>query len=78
MRCYKPEPLIFREACGRLSVEPASVVMVGDTPGTDIVGARRLGMRTVWVNREAAMWPRDLEPPDAVIADLRELASLLS
>jgi 2-haloalkanoic acid dehalogenase type II len=77
MRCYKPEPLIFREACRRLSVEPAASVMVADTPATDIAGAQRLGMRAVWINRGAATWPHGLERPDAVITNLGELADLL-
>jgi 2-haloalkanoic acid dehalogenase type II len=76
MRCYKPDSAIFHEACHRLSVEPDRCVMVGDTPGTDISGARRVGMPSVWINRLAAKWPHRMAPPDAVITNLSELATL--
>jgi 2-haloalkanoic acid dehalogenase type II len=76
MRCYKPESRIFHEACHRLSVEPGRCAMVGDTPGTDISGARRVGMPAVWINRMAAKWPHEMAPPDAVITNLSELADL--
>jgi putative hydrolase of the HAD superfamily len=52
----KPDPKIFAEACGRLGVEPASVLFVGDTVATDIAGAAALGMRTcqaLWFRADA-------------------------
>jgi 2-haloalkanoic acid dehalogenase type II len=76
MRCYKPESRIFHEACHRLSVEPGRCAMVGDTPGTDISGARRVGIPAVWINRVAAKWPHGMAPPDAVITNLSEFAAL--
>ncbi len=76
MRCYKPDPRIFQEACHRLSVEPVVCAMVGDTPGTDLSGARGVGMPAVWINRVAAKWPHGMTPPDAVITNLGELAAL--
>jgi putative hydrolase of the HAD superfamily len=42
----KPEPAPFHEIAGRLGVEPARTVFVGDDEWCDIGGARRLGMRT--------------------------------
>ena len=77
MHCYKPDSRIFDEACSRLSVEPATCVMVGDTPGTDISGARRVGMPAVWINRVGMTWPSGMAAPDAVITNLSELLVLL-
>jgi len=42
----KPDPLIFREALERLSVEAEATLFVGDTLATDVAGAAALGMRT--------------------------------
>jgi putative hydrolase of the HAD superfamily len=44
----KPSPLPFRKALEALGVEPREVLMVGDWPERDMVGASRLGIRTVF------------------------------
>jgi HAD superfamily hydrolase (TIGR01662 family) len=49
----KPHPSIFQAALGLLGVEPAAAVMVGDSLGQDIAGARGVGMRAVLVRRGA-------------------------
>ena len=40
-------------------------MFVGDNPGADIDGAKRFGMKTVWV-RPGRQFPDDLQPPDHV------------
>jgi HAD superfamily hydrolase (TIGR01662 family) len=47
----KPDPVIFEAALDRLGVSAAESVMVGDAWATDIEGARRAGVRAVWLNR---------------------------
>lgn len=76
-RCYKPEPRIFQRACEALSVPAGQAVMVGDTPETDIRGARRAGLRAVWLNRSHRDWPGNLARPDAVIGELGQLVRVL-
>lgn len=44
----KPSPIGFRKALDLLEMAPSEVVMVGDWPERDMVGASRLGMRTVF------------------------------
>ena len=47
----KPRPEIFLTTLERLGIDdPARAVMVGDTLAHDIVGAQRVGMRTVLVS----------------------------
>lgn len=43
----KPDERIFREALGRLAVEPADCVMVGNDPVVDLCPARAIGMRSI-------------------------------
>ena len=43
-RCYKPDPRIFRRACDLVSVPAGEAAMVGDTPETDVQGARQAGL----------------------------------
>lgn len=73
----KPHPAIFRRALAALGLPAAQAVMVGDSLGTDVAGARCSGLRAVW-KRNHRPQPR-LEPasgPDAVIDDLWELRTL--
>jgi putative hydrolase of the HAD superfamily len=47
----KPDPAIFRIALDRLALPAAAALMVGDTPATDVDGARAAGIRAVLVDR---------------------------
>jgi putative hydrolase of the HAD superfamily len=59
----KPHPSVFHEVAGRLGVEPAACVMVGDRPIDDIAGALGVGMRAVWkTNGRPRPRPEYIEP----------------
>jgi HAD superfamily hydrolase (TIGR01549 family) len=47
----KPDPRIFEIALDRAGVGPGEAVMIGDSWSSDVVGARRAGIRPVWFNR---------------------------
>ena len=65
----KPDPRIFAIALERLGCPATDAVMVGDAWKTDIVGARRAGIRAVWFN------PSRRPKPDGV--DVAELSSFV-
>jgi putative hydrolase of the HAD superfamily len=44
----KPSPLPFRKALETLNLKPEEALMVGDWPERDIVGAKNVGIRTVF------------------------------
>jgi len=58
-------------------VPAAHAVHVGDDPRADVEGARRAGIRPVWLNRSGAAWPESIEAPDWTIGSLAELVKLL-
>jgi HAD superfamily hydrolase (TIGR01549 family) len=66
----KPDPGIFRVALERLGVPPARALHVGDTPGTDAVGAQAAGIDVRIVDRDA---PAE----GATIASLTAILDLL-
>lgn len=76
----KPHPSIFQAALHLLGVSAGEAVMVGDSLGQDIEGARRVGMRAVLVRRGAADEPfgREVDAEVPVIHSLRQLLPLLS
>ncbi|MCZ8513885.1 HAD-IIA family hydrolase [Paenibacillus filicis] len=45
----KPEPYLFLHGLRMYGTKPDSCVMIGDNLDTDILGGRRVGMKTVWV-----------------------------
>ncbi|MBO6777661.1 MAG: HAD family hydrolase [Marinibacterium sp.] len=73
----KPDAEIFLRAAERLHVAPRNCAFVGDTPQTDMIGARQVGMRTIWFPN-GMNWPEDYDwRPDAEIAHLSELPTVL-
>jgi putative hydrolase of the HAD superfamily len=77
----KPHPRPFEEALGRLGVEPARALYVGDNWLGDVQGAKRLGMRAAFITRYDTPEKFDRQPgdhePDLTIAHLSDLEALL-
>lgn len=46
----KPRKEIFLKTLEKDSLKPEEVVFVGDTYAQDIIGAKKAGMKTVWLN----------------------------
>ena len=69
----KPDPRIFRLALDALGLEADDVWYVGDTPGIDVVGARRAGLRPILMD------PLGLHRDAGFgrVASLSELAALV-
>ena len=76
----KPDPALFRKLLGDAGTTPDRVAMVGDRLDRDIVPAKELGMRTIWVLRNEAPdepTPEQLAVPDAVARSLDEVPAIL-
>lgn len=56
----KPNAALFLKGCSVLDEDPASLVMIGDNPATDIAGAEALGMRATLVAPSPEMFFRAL------------------
>jgi HAD superfamily hydrolase (TIGR01549 family) len=72
----KPGPAIIEHVLAKLDVSPRRAVFVGDKIRTDVVGARSLGIRAVWLQRPGARDSGEATP-DFVIEHVRELLPLL-
>jgi putative hydrolase of the HAD superfamily len=53
--CYyrKPHARAFEIALAQWSIPPEDAVMIGDSLEADILGAKNLGMQTIWIKRRA-------------------------
>jgi putative hydrolase of the HAD superfamily len=71
----KPDPSIFEHALSLVSLKKDEVIMVGDNLMTDILGANRAGIKSVWINRHNK--ERNEVIPTYEIQHLEELYPIL-
>jgi len=79
--CDKPDEKIFLKALRALNVQPEEAVMVGNRISTDIVGANRIGMKTIlfrWNERYHEKAKSPSEQPTYTVSSLKELPKVLS
>ena len=76
VRAFKPSPVVYRHAAGRLSVTAGQVRLVTSN-AFDCVGASAAGMRTAWVNRSAAPFDTIGDQPDLTVPALDRLPAAL-
>ena len=77
----KPDQKIFNIALAKLDVKAENTVMVGNRIDADVIGANRIGMKSVWFkwnNRYKDEISNREERPDFIIKELAELPQLLS
>jgi len=77
----KPDRRIFEAALKSLGVKAEDAVMIGNRVDTDIVGANRLGMVSVWFkwnDRYEEIIGNEDEKPAFIIKSLAELPGILS
>jgi len=72
----KPDPTIFEHALEKMNLSKDEALMVGDNLMTDILGASRIGMKSVWINRHDK--DRNEVKPDYEISHLEELYPILN
>ena len=77
VRVFKPSPVVYRHAAGRLS-RPAGQVRLVTSNAFDCVGASAAGMRTAWVNRSAAPFDTIGAQPDLTVPALDRLPAALA
>ena len=69
----KPNAEIFLLAARRLDLRPHDILVVGDSPFSDIQGAHAAGMDACWFSPTPRGYPRECTPPEMVVSDLLDL-----
>ena len=72
----KPDPRIFEKALSQIQASPASTLFVGDNPEADILGAKDMGMPTVWLHNDQE-WPFEQRKPDYVFDHAYEIREIV-
>lgn len=70
---FKPDPAIFQHAAEKLGLDPGEILMVGDSFDRDVRPAKKIGMKTAWLE---GVESRDCPDPSLVDLRLRNLADL--
>ena len=68
----KPDPGIFRHALERLDLRADEVLMIGDSPTSDILGANNAGIDACWYNPKGKTLPEGITAK-YIITDLKQL-----
>lgn len=68
----KPHPEPFLHALAIAKCKPHECIHIGDDMENDVRGAQRLGIHTIWFNREGLAWIGE-HPPSQEIQQLAEL-----
>lgn len=69
----KPDPAIFSFAAEKMGRDPETILMVGDSFERDVVPAKKVGMKTAWLEGAAS---RPCPDPSIVDLRLKRLADL--
>ncbi len=78
--CAKPEMRIFEIALERSNCPPQNAIMIGDRIDNDIIPAKRLGMKTIWIKQGYGkywIFSNECELPDLTVHSLSELSTIL-
>ncbi len=77
VRSYKPERAIFERALQVMSAEAGEVLHVGDSLHSDVMGARAVGIESVWVCRGRRIHDVGTAQADHNISNLKDLRSIV-
>ncbi|MGN1421139.1 MAG: HAD family hydrolase [Eubacterium sp.] len=78
--CAKPDLKIFQIAIERAKCKPNEAVMIGDRLDNDIIPAKKMGMKTVWVRQGFAKYQSvtsEAETPDFTVEAIKDIIELL-
>ena len=76
-RAYKPRGEVFEKALSLLGASAQEVLHVGDSLSSDVRGAKAVGIRALWINRNNRPAASAGEAPDYVSTDLNGLLEIL-
>lgn len=72
----KPHPEMFERCLAIVGTDASRAAIIGDRPERDIAGARRVGMRAIWMRPFDFDGPPD-PAPDAEVGHWREIPPIL-
>lgn len=75
---YKPSPQIFRHAWKALGIDMNDLVHICASPHLDLVAARELGFRAIWVDRGTGRKPLSDYRPSEIVPTLDKVPAIFA
>lgn len=75
---YKPSSQIFHQAWKRLGISMEDLVHICASPHLDLVAARELGFRSVWIDRGTGRKPLADYHPNEIVPTLDKLPAVIA
>ncbi|HEY7980767.1 MAG TPA: HAD family hydrolase [Candidatus Eremiobacteraceae bacterium] len=75
---WKPDAAAFQRGAAEAGFEARTTLYVGDSPVTDVAGAKSAGMQAAWADLEGKAYPQDIVKPDHIVTWLPDVVGLLS
>jgi HAD superfamily hydrolase (TIGR02253 family) len=72
---YKPHPSSFQLALQKIKLKPNEILFVGDNPGRDIKGAKKIGMKTCLAKYGQEFYSKD--KADYVLEKIEDLLNII-
>jgi 2-haloacid dehalogenase len=76
VQTYKPSPLVYQHAAGRLGRAIGEIRLISSNP-FDVIGATAVGMQVAWLDRAGAVFDTLGPPPAMILSSLTELVDRL-
>jgi FMN phosphatase YigB (HAD superfamily) len=76
VKVRKPDPAIFELGVKALGYDSKEIVVVGDSFSKDMLPAKKVGCKVIWLKGEGWEEETDDSLPDAVINNLDQLPAL--
>ncbi len=73
----KPHKKIFNAAMESIGVHPNESIHIGDSPETDILGAKSAGMMAIYLNTRKIEFPKNMPEPDCREDSVEKLKRIL-
>lgn len=73
----KPHSDLYTRILASLNLAPTDVLFVGDTPDADILGPKKTGMDTAWINPGEYPFPEEFLHPDYEIKSIADLETII-
>jgi HAD superfamily hydrolase (TIGR01509 family) len=74
----KPHPGIFSIALLKLNANPEDTFVIGDSYERDIVPAKILGCKTIWLKKKSFKENRNTDSADYIVGDIKDIMKYLS
>ncbi len=75
-KSYKPDVKIYHLALSTLSIPKSDILHIGDNQSADIIGAKKIGIKMCWVNRNKEKLQISITP-DYIVSSLLDVKSIL-